>query len=58
MKEDRVVRWILPVEEGEDGDLILNLPDDLLEAAGWNPGDELEWLVDDHGIVLKKHETL
>lgn len=58
MTEDKVIRWILPVEQGEDGDQVLNLPDDLLEAAGWSPGDELEWLVDDNGIILKKHETL
>ena len=30
MVEDRVIRWLLPVEQGEDGDQILNLPDDLL----------------------------
>jgi len=54
MTEDRVIRWLLPVERGEDGDQVLTLPDDLLEAAGWNPGDELEWVVDDHGIVLRK----
>ncbi len=56
--EDKVIRWILPVDEGEDGEQILTLPDDLLEAAGWFPGDELEWLVDDDGITLRKHETL
>ena len=33
MTEDKVIRWLLPVEQGEDGDQVLNLPDDLLEAA-------------------------
>lgn len=32
--------WVLPVDE--DG--MITLPEDLLEATGWQPGDRLEWI--------------
>ena len=36
--------WTLTVEEDpETGDAILQFPPDLLEQAGWNEGDILEW---------------
>jgi hypothetical protein len=36
--------WTLTVEEDpETGDAILQFPPDLLEAAGWEEGDTLEW---------------
>jgi bifunctional DNA-binding transcriptional regulator/antitoxin component of YhaV-PrlF toxin-antitoxin module len=36
--------WTVNVEEDpETGDLILPLPTDLLEEAGWKEGDTLEW---------------
>lgn len=35
-------RWTVTVEqEGED--LILPIPQELLDEVGWNPGDNLEW---------------
>ena len=38
-------RWIIDLEEATDasGDLIMPLPQDLLEQAGWKEGDILEW---------------
>ena len=38
-------KWTIDLEEAEDGsgDLIMPLPQDLLEAAGWKEGDVLEW---------------
>jgi hypothetical protein len=38
-------RWIIDLEEAKDasGDLIMPLPQDLLESAGWKEGDVLEW---------------
>ena len=38
-------RWIIDLEEAKDasGDLIMPLPQDLLETAGWKEGDILEW---------------
>lgn len=37
--------WCLTVEEDpETGDCILPFPPDLLEQAGWQEGDTLEWI--------------
>ena len=37
--------WTLTVEEDpETGDAILKFPEDLLEAAGWQEGDTLDWI--------------
>ena len=37
-------KWILDVKEDpETGDQILELPKDLLAAAGWREGDVLNW---------------
>ena len=35
--------WTLPVEEDDEGNLFITLPDELLEEAGWKEDDELEW---------------
>ena len=40
------------VEDPETGDLILPLPTDLLEEAGWKEGDELIWADRDDGSWL------
>jgi hypothetical protein len=40
--------WIITLEEDpETGDLIMPLPDKLLEAQGWKIGDTLTWDVND-----------
>lgn len=37
-------KWTLDVKEDpETGDQILELPNDLLAAAGWREGDVLNW---------------
>ena len=56
-KEDKVVRWQLPVEEVKDSDTdeteyFITLPDDLLEAANLSPGDEVEWVEQEVGTFL------
>ena len=44
-KEDKVKRWVLPTQvDGLTGDVIVNLPDDLLEGAGLKEGDVIEWI--------------
>ena len=42
-KEDKVNRWILPVNE-QNGEQFINLPDELLEQVNWSEGDTLEWI--------------
>lgn len=42
---DKVVKWQLPVEvDGLTGECYINLPDDLLERAGLQEGDVVEWI--------------
>jgi hypothetical protein len=44
-KKDKVVKWRIPVEmDGPSGEYFITFPDDLLEAANLNPGDEVEWV--------------
>ena len=59
-KEDKVVKWCLPVEEVENGDTMeteyfITFPDDLLEAANLKQGDDVEWIDNNDGsFILKK----
>jgi len=38
-------KWTIDLEEAEDGsgDLVMPLPQDLLDSAGWKEGDVLDW---------------
>jgi len=53
--------WILTLEEADDGsgDLVLPLTDEIMESAGWKPGDTLEWIDTKSGawILRKIDET-
>ena len=35
--------WSTKVLENEDGELFINLPDELTDRLSWLPGDEIEW---------------
>ena len=58
IKEDKVVKWRLPVEQRiEEGidDYYVQFPDDLLEAANLKGGDLVEWVDNlDGSWTLKK----
>jgi hypothetical protein len=59
---DKVVKWRLPIEEVKDSDsdeteYFITFPDDLLEAANLNPGDEVEWVDRDDGNFLLRKVT-
>jgi len=59
-KEDKVKKWILPVEECKDADTdeieyFVSFPDDLLEAANLKEGDQVEWIDNKDGsFTIKK----
>ena len=57
-KEDKVVKWQLPVEEDAvNGEYFITFPDDLLEAANLKEGDDVEWIDNNDGsFILKKSE--
>ena len=56
-KQDKVVKWRLPIEEVENGDTgeteyFITVPDDLLEAANLEVNDEVEWVDRNDGSFL------
>jgi len=58
-KKDKVVKWILPVEETkiaktDETEYFLTFPDDLLEAADLKEGDAVEWVDQGDGSYLLK----
>jgi antitoxin component of MazEF toxin-antitoxin module len=61
-KQDKVVKWQLPVEEGTDcitgeQEYFVTFPDDLLEAANLKPGDDVEWVDRNDGSFLLRKTT-
>ena len=49
--------YTVTLEEGEDEECILPLPDHIIDALGWEDGDILDWIVnDDNTITIKKVE--
>jgi len=58
VEQDKVKRWILPVEiDGITGDLFVTFPDDLLEQTGWKEGDSINFEVDVDGSIIVSSET-
>jgi antitoxin component of MazEF toxin-antitoxin module len=54
-KQDKVNKWVLPVQlDGLTGDCVVNLPDDLLEAANLKEGDQIKWVDQGNGSYLLK----
>ncbi len=50
--------WTLEVQQHEDGDFFIEFPDEVLEGAGWQTGDTIEWIDNKDGSwTLKKRET-
>jgi hypothetical protein len=55
-----MTKWTITVEEANDGsgDLVLPLPEDMLQLVGWKDGDTLNWLDNGDGTwSLTKQET-
>ena len=48
--------YILEVEEDENGEPFITLPEEVLEDLGWEEGDVLNWDVKGNGIILTKSE--
>jgi antitoxin component of MazEF toxin-antitoxin module len=58
-KEDKIIKWLLPVEKEADGEYYIILPEDLLNAAKLTPGDDVEWveLTKDSYLIRKVEES-
>ena len=48
--------WTVQLEEGENGDLLLPFPIDLLNQMGWAEGTELWWDITEDGKVSIKEK--
>jgi hypothetical protein len=50
--------WTLDVKyDDKSGDTYLQLPDDMMKEAGWNLGDDIEWIDNHNGTwTMKKIE--
>jgi bifunctional DNA-binding transcriptional regulator/antitoxin component of YhaV-PrlF toxin-antitoxin module len=46
--------YVVEVQEDENGDQFIVLPDEVIEDLGWLEGDILNWDVRGEGIVLSK----
>ena len=49
-------KFVTTCEEDENGDLVINFPDELLEAMGWGENTVLNIDVIGNGIVLRAVE--
>ncbi len=55
-KDDKVVKWSLPVEiDGASGEYYVTFPDDLLEAINLKEGDQVEWIDNNDGTWTLKN---
>ena len=55
--KDKVVKWLLPVEYIDD-ECFISLPEDLLEAANLEEGNNIKWIDNGDGsYLLKKVEV-
>lgn len=46
--------YIIEIQEADDGDLFIELPDDLIDTLGWRVGDVLDWRIKDEAIILSR----
>jgi bifunctional DNA-binding transcriptional regulator/antitoxin component of YhaV-PrlF toxin-antitoxin module len=46
--------YILEVQEDENGEQYITLPDEVIEDLGWQEGDLLNWDVRSNGIIISK----
>ncbi|NBR60923.1 MAG: AbrB/MazE/SpoVT family DNA-binding domain-containing protein [Actinobacteria bacterium] len=46
--------YVLEVQEDENGDCFITLPEEVIDELGWKEDDVLSWDVRSNGIVLSK----
>jgi bifunctional DNA-binding transcriptional regulator/antitoxin component of YhaV-PrlF toxin-antitoxin module len=46
--------YILEIQENEDGELYIELPDEVIEELGWKEGDILSWDLKGEGVILSR----
>jgi hypothetical protein len=49
----------IEIEADENGELMLEFPDELMEALDWQPGDTITWKENKNGSwTLRKKKTI
>jgi|TARA_X000001388_G_scaffold57450_1_gene42704 bifunctional DNA-binding transcriptional regulator/antitoxin component of YhaV-PrlF toxin-antitoxin module len=46
--------YFIELEEHEDGDLFLTLPEEIIETLGWETGTLLTWNIKGDGIIVQR----
>jgi len=46
--------YFIELEEHEDGELFVTLPEDLIETLGWEVNTLLTWNIKGDGIIIKR----
>jgi len=49
-------RFVVTLEEDEYGDLIMPIPEEVLDELGWTVGDDLDYTLDEDSIILRKSD--
>jgi len=53
MMSEKVNQWIVTViQDPESEDLMIELPPDLCESAGWDIGDTINWKLSEKGYAI------
>ena len=47
----------LIVKQDDEGELYIELPQELLDQLGWSIGDDLVWIVEEDGKILLRKKT-
>jgi hypothetical protein len=48
--------YISEVKQDIDNELYIELPEQLINELGWNLETELEWIIDEGRVILRKKE--
>lgn len=48
------MKYEVKIEEAENGDLIIPLPEEMLKELGWKEGDEIDIQENEEGIIVLK----
>ena len=46
--------YYVEVEEDEDGELIIQIPEEIIETLGWEENTLLTWDIKGDGIILQR----
>lgn len=48
------MNYTLEVQEDNNGNYFIELPNEMIEELGWKEGDILEWKLKGQGVILSK----